>query len=374
MQRIHSILLVSALLVVLLFLFGCQSKELTSAKVYIQQEDWDKAEEQLKMAVELYPNDAEAHVLLAEAYGRKGQWADMAKELDATSKIGPQFDDRVKYLRDKHWVQQFNKGVGKVKAGNEAPDAESQKARLKEALDAFKTCPVIDPNRVDAYKNIAFVLIRLDSTEAAMQAYKKVIELDPKDTKTMLQIGALYYDQKEYEKCIEMMDKILAIEPDNIEAISQKAFSYDSMGKSDEALAAYNTALEKNPKNPDIIFNLGRLYYMRKDYPEAIKEFKRVLEISPDDYEATLNIGNAYLSLAEKYLKPLRDGEEMSTAEAEKIKDKAMQQFREAIPYLEKAANMKNDPLVWTNLGVAYVNIGEKEKGEAAFKKGEDVK
>ena len=35
----------------------------------------------------------------------------------------------------------------------------------------------------------------------------------------------------------------------------------------------------------------------------------------------------------------------------------------------EMAMELKSDPAVWTNLGIAYINAGMKEKGEEAFKK-----
>lgn len=363
MRKVHSILLVSVLLIAMLTLFGCQSKELTSAKVYIQQEDWDKAQEQLELAVKLYPNDAEAHALLGEAYGRKGEFAKMAEEFEASLAVSPTNEQKISYLKDKYWVENFNKGVGQVKAED-----------FTKALEFFSNCPLIDPSRTDAYKNIAFVYIRLDSVDKAIESYHKVLEQDPKDTQVMLQLGSLYYDLKEYEKTVELMNKILELEPNNLEAFSQKAFAYDSMGKPDEAFQAYNDALAQNPDNPDLRFNLGRLYYMKKDYNKAIEQFEKVLVISPDDYEATLNTGNAYLSIAEEHMKPLREGKEMSEAEFKAKKDNAIENYKKAIPYLEKAVEEKtDDPALWTNLGVAYINAGEKEKGEEAFKKADEL-
>ena len=91
MGKRHSILVVSVLLLGMLVLFGCQSKELTSAKVYIQQDDWEKAEEQLKLAVELYPNDAEAHRWLGEAYARNNDFVKMNEEFEASLAIAPKF-------------------------------------------------------------------------------------------------------------------------------------------------------------------------------------------------------------------------------------------------------------------------------------------
>ena len=378
MNRRHSILVVSVLLLGMLVLFGCQSKELTSAKVYIQQDDWVKAEEQLKAAIAFDPADAEAHRLLGEAYARKGDFKAMNKELEASLEASPKFSSDVEYLRDKYWVQNFNNGIGKVNTANKAQDDTVRNQKLDAALKLFNNCLIIDPQRVDAYKNIAFVHVKRDSKDEAIKSYEKVIELDPADTKSMLQLGSLYYEQKQFEKCTVLMDKILAVEPDNLEAVSQKALAYDSMGQSDKAFDSYNNALAKNPGDPDLLFNLGRLYYMRKDYTESIDKFKQVLESVPDDYEATLNTGNAYLSLAEEIRKPIREGKELSEDQRKEIEVKAKEKYVDAVPFLEKAIELKPDNpdigALWTNLGIAYINAGMKDKGEEAFKKAEDFK
>jgi len=363
MKREFSILFVMLALVGILIIAGCTSKEVTSAKVYIQQDDWEKAEEQLKLAVIQYPNDAEAHALLGEAYARKGDYVKMNEAFEASLAITPQHAERINYVRDKNWVENFNKGVAQVKA--EAFD---------EALKLFQTCETIDPSRVDAYKNAAYVHLRMGSTDEAIEDYETVLKMNPQDTKVMLQLGSLYYDLKEYQKSIDTMDKILAIEPDNIDATSQKAFAYDSMGEAEKALEAYTSALEKKPGDPDLLFNLGRLHYMRKEYQEAIDQFQTVLTNNPGDHEATLNIGNAYLSIAEQFMKPLREGQTLTDAQIKEAKDNAIANYKEAIPFLEHAVELKpDDAATWTNLGVAYINAGMKDKGEEAFKKADEL-
>lgn len=363
MKREHSILFLSVFLMGILILAGCTSKEVTSAKVYIQQDDWAKAEEQLKLAVAQYPDDAEARALLGEAYARKGEYEKMNEQFEASLAIGPQHAERIKYVREKNWVENFNKGVAQVKAED-----------FDQALKQFQLCEIIDPSREDAYKNAAYVYLRMDSTDQAIESYEKVLSLNPQDTKVMLQLGSLHYEMKEYQKAIDTMDRILAIEPDNLDAVSQKAFAYDSMGESDKALEAYETALEKKPGDPDLLFNLGRLHYMRKDYQLAIDQFQSVLVTNPGDYEATLNIGNAYLSIAEQHMKPLRDGEQLTETQIKEAKDNAIASYKEAIPYLEKAVELKSeDAATWSNLGVAYINAGLKEKGEEAFKKADEL-
>ena len=99
-----------------------------------------------------------------------------------------------------------------------------------------------------------------------------------------------------------------------------------------------------------------------------------MLEASPDDYEATLNIGNAYLSIAEEHMKPIRENKDLTDDEINKTKKKANENYKKAIPYLEKATELKpEDAALWTNIGVAYINAGMKEKGEEAFKKADEL-
>ncbi len=363
MKRYYTLLLLIGLLFAMMMLYGCTSKEVTSAKVYIQQDDWAKAAEQLKVAVQLYPNDAEAHALLGEAYSRQGEFTKMNEHFEKSLAITPLFAERINFVREKNWVQNFNNGVAQVK--NE---------RYAEALALFKSCEIIDPKRTDSYKNASYVYIKMDSTDSAMDEYRKVLEYDPKDTKTMLQLGGLLYEKKQYDECAALMDKILELEPSNTDATSQKAFAFDSKGESDKAFEAYNDALKQSPNNPDILFNLGRLYYMRNDYLKAIEQFKNVLQTNPDDFESILNTGNAYLSIAEDYMKPLREGKELPDAKIKELKGNAIENYKAAIPFLEKTVTLKpEDPITWTNLGVAYINAGMKQKGEEAFKKSEEL-
>ena len=47
-------------------------------------------------------------------------------------------------------------------------------------------------------------------------------------------------------------------------------------------------------------------------------------------------------------------------------------EHEKAVPYLEKAVKFRpEDPVLWNNLGVAYVNAGMEDKGKEAFDKSE---
>jgi len=373
MRKIYAI---SALSLLVLFLavmmFGCRSKEVESALIYInQQNDWDKAMDQLELAVQTNPADVEAHVYLTEGYGRLGEFQKMNEHYDTAMKLmggqgkaNQKFIDKLNYDRDKFWRETFNKGVANVK--NE---------KLADAAKNFNDCIQIDAERAEAYRNLGYVNLQSDSIEAALKNYEDVVRINPKDTETMTDLGRLYMRVKQYDKTIEMMDNVLSIDSLNVDAISQKAMAYDFLDQPEKAFAAYEEAIKNRPDDVDLLFNLGRLHFLKNNYDKAIDYFKKVLEKSPEDFEANLNIGNAYLSLAQNVLQKER---EMDSKELEKVpvevinekKEKEKEFYNAAIPFLEKAVELKpDDAVVWYNLGVAYTNIGEEAKGKEAFDK-----
>jgi tetratricopeptide (TPR) repeat protein len=347
--------------------WACQSKEVTSAKVYIQQGDWDKAIEQLELAVQSYPEDPEAHYLLGRGYGEKGKFKEMNEEFDKSLALSPKFADRIRVTREKYWVDNFNRGVRFIQA-----------EELEKAEQAFQTAIVLDPSKPEAYKNLAYTYIRMNNVDSAIATYQKLLETTPDDVEAMISLGNLYYNKAEYEKAVETLQKVLEIDPDNVDAIANIALAYDFLGQRDRAIQFYQDAIEKNPEDKDLRFNYGRLFFLAEDYDKAIEQFEKVLEQDPNDLEATLNIANAYLTMAEAKMKILRDldinQKEYTEKQIEAIRDEAVGFYKQAIPYLEKASELDpNNYATWYNLGVAYANAGEREKAEAAFKKAEEL-
>jgi len=343
---------------------ACQSKEVTSAKVYIQQNNWDKAIEQLEMAIKAYPNDAEAYYLLGEGYGNQGRWKEMNEMFDKSLELSPKFENQIKHSREKYWVTNFNSGVNRVNNGN-----------VEGAIKQFKICIDIDPNRIEAYRNLAVSYLRADSLQAAKKVYDEALKIKPDDKELLLQAAQVNFTLKNYQAVIDLMKKILEKEPENTDAIVNIALAYDFLGEKEKAMAEYENALKRNPNDKDLLFNLGRLYYLNHDYEKAVEMFSRVIELNPEDYDSNLNVGNAYLSMGDNYRKQLVAKDEKGEGVTKEEYDKLKSFYQKAIPYLEKAISIKNDdPSAWNNLGVAYVNVGNTEKGKECFEKADQLK
>ncbi|RMD94045.1 MAG: tetratricopeptide repeat protein [Calditrichaeota bacterium] len=348
-------------------LMSCQPKEVTSAKVYINQNDWDNAIKQLEAAVKAYPENAEAHYLLGRGYGMKGQFDKMNQEFDASLAIAPTFQKQIEFERNKYWVENYNRGV-----------RQFNEQKFEEAEKSFLTAISVNPKRVEAYRNLAVAYVREKRFDDAVNYFKKALEIEPNSVETLNNLGTVYYQMKKYEDAARVLEKVMELDPSNSQAISTLGLAYHLMGQTDKAIAAYEKALEKNPSNADLLFNYAALLLKRGEFEKAAQKFQQVLEKNPNDYDAVVSVADAFLQVAEKFTKDANKLEtEDEKGNEEKIKEyrKAANEFyRKAVPYLEKATELKPDSRnVWFNLGVAYVHLGEKAKGEAAFKKADEL-
>jgi tetratricopeptide (TPR) repeat protein len=320
---------------------GCQDTFVTSAKVYMQQSNYDKAIEQCLLAAEQIQNNYEAYYVLGQAYANKGMYREMNDAFNKSLAINPAHALDIQGHKENFYRDIFNGGVMKIK-----------EQKYEEAAQKFQLATEILPKKIEGYKNLAFTFTQMKRDSDAVETYKRALAADSTDLEIWNSLGILYYRDKKYEPCIASMKTVLSkASPQSkqyADALYYTAYSYDLLGQTENALATYQKALEQSPNDNDLTFNLGRLYYMQSNYNKAIEFFQKVLQSNPDDFDTNVDIGNSYIQI---------------------------KKFKESLPYLEKATQLKPDnSAAWYNLAVAYVNLGNKLKGQDALDKAESLK
>ena len=345
---------------------GCQSTASTSAKLYIQQEEYDKAIEQLQLEVAANPENTEAFYFLGYCYSRQNKFEEMNDAFDKSLAISNAHENEITFERTKHWQNNLNRGVRKF-----------QNNEFTEAIADFKTAMMIDPTQAGTYKNLAISYVRVEDNENATKSYKKALELDTSDVQLSINYGYHLYNTKDYQGTIDIMNKALELEPGNKDAIKYVALSYSMLGDSDKAMDSYNAALKDNPENPDLYFNRGLLHYKAESYEDAVVDFKKVTELNPEDGTAKMHLGTSYMYIGEKFQKE-RQELENNNGSASKINDLKSNEkanYELSKQYLEEASTIDvNNSNLWYKLGVVYVRLGMPKQGEAAFKKADELK
>ena len=109
-NKVFSVLLLTIIFTILFT--ACQTPEMTSAKVYFQQDNIEKATEQLLIAKQNEPSNPEVPWLLAtKVYLPKKEWAKARAELDLCVKIDPTYKEKAERELKRVWAQFHTKAA-----------------------------------------------------------------------------------------------------------------------------------------------------------------------------------------------------------------------------------------------------------------------
>jgi Flp pilus assembly protein TadD len=343
---------------------------MTSGKLYLKQNEVDKAIHWFQEAIKLKPQNPEAHFLLGKAQAQKGLLMDMARSFETSLSLSDKYAKDINEMRRYYYAESFNNGVKYAQAED-----------WQKAAESFTISRTIQPDEIDAHKNLAFVYMRAQNDSMGIVVYNEILKIKPDDVDALSMLGDVRAAKKDYAGAVEYYKKVLAADSTNGRATHGLALCYDYLGQRDNAMAAYESALRARPEDKDLRFNYGRLYYLREEYEKAIEQFTLVLAQDPNDVDANMNAGIAYLKIGEKHDKPIQDIEgkgmnmtKAQTKELEALKAQQKEIFSKAVPYLQRATEVAStNASAWYNLGVAYIRMGDTVKGQEAVKKGEEL-
>jgi len=156
--------------------FQCSSTELTSAKLYIQQKNYDKAIDALQKDVQKNPKSDEGYYLLGVVLGEKERYTEMIDAYSKSLSISNKFSENIGSSKKYFWANLFNKGVGYYQRGSKTADKDSVKLLYAKSIDAFNSAIEIEPDSADTYKNLAFVYMSAQDYDKAISPLEKLIE------------------------------------------------------------------------------------------------------------------------------------------------------------------------------------------------------
>jgi len=372
-------------LLVIVLLSGCGAKNpgLTSAKIYLGliPPDYDKAAEQLKLALDKDSTSAEAHFLLGKIYSEKMMYEEMMGQFRKaeTLDLNPKDSVEMSRIRGEKWAEQFNsaidygkkeKAVGRYKhnlmtnfsgypafkdslreLASDLKDAEKfawdsyqkfEDAKLaledlqeffgKKTRQMYQAAILIDSTRYEAHLNLGAVFAGTGETENALESYQKAYQLKPEDSRVMTGYAACLISDSKFDQASEIYEKIIQIDPQNVNALFNLAAVNRQKGDYQKAEEAYSKIISIDPEYKDAYFNRGILRLSRlQDQLSVLVADKDSIEQNPKDNE-----------LPSRY--------ELARGEYEKY-------FAKAESDLERSAEIDStDNEVYFHMGLLYIS------------------
>ena len=225
--------------------------------VYIIIGMHDEAIAEYKKGIEINPNDAKAHYNLGAAYHEKGMHNKAITELKKAIEINPNLAE----AHDGLGLAYLNKGM------------------YDEAIAEWKKAIEINPNLAEAHYSLGSVYVMIGMYDEAIAEYKKAIEINPNLAEAHNNLGGAYINKGMYDEAIAEYKKGIEINPDLAEAHYGLSLAYLNKGMYDEAIAECKKAIEINPNLAEAHNNLAIVYYFKGEYSLAIKHCDRAIEL-----------------------------------------------------------------------------------------------
>ena len=387
MQKSKILLAVALFAGMILSGFQCSSTELTSARLYIQQKNFDKAIEVLKKDVANNPKSDEGWFLLGHTYGEVDDIESMIMAYDKSLAISSKSEETITDSKNFHWANSFNSGVNLFSRGNNTADDDSAKIYYDKSIDAFETAAIIQPDSADTYKNMAFVYMSSGRNELAIEPLQELVNRK-KELDGYRYLGEIYFtigtsksaefsmsgnaiDSIEaaeyYDRAIFILEEGVAIYPTDGELTRILNSSYIETGRISEALESSKVLVEAKPDNEIYRYNYGVILLQTNDFPAAEEQFLKALEINSDYENAAYNLGLTYV----KWGSQLKEQEE----ETEVYTDEDIEKYRQALPYLELIVESDTDNAeIWELLGKVYGILNMQEEAIDAFNKADQLR
>ncbi|MDP2301231.1 MAG: tetratricopeptide repeat protein [Ignavibacteria bacterium] len=360
--------------------FQCASTEITSAKLYINQKNWDKALNVLNKEVEKNPKSDEGYYLLGLVHSEKEDVDNTIKAFNNSLSISKKFEKEILAQKKVQWANYFNKAVSYFNRAMQSVDADTQKIQYDRSIYAFNQAIKLEPDSADTYKNLSFVYLNQQKLDEAIIPLKKLISLEA-SLEGYRFLGEIYFNQGNalmskygeskaasdsvealelFNQSIEVLEKGRANFPNDSEILLFLSNAYIAANKIDVAIDAFKAGVQQEPMNQYYRYNYGVLLLGGNNFAEAAEQFEKALEIDPTYLNADYNLAVTYVKWGASISKIAEEKGEEST--------EAKKKYELALPHLESyLAQKTDDPGIWELTGRVYSILGNLEKAQKAF-------
>ncbi|MCS6822414.1 MAG: tetratricopeptide repeat protein [Microscillaceae bacterium] len=201
------------------------------------------------------------------------------------------------------------------------------------------------------YKDLTEQLIKSPEVKNKLQAYRD--------------LAIFIRDQdKDYEKALYWADEGLKKYPNDKELNDLHVELLLKANKVDLAIEKLQKVIASNPNDAINYLKLGILYNNANLLDKALEAYNKCLELDAYNYEALFNAGAIFYNRASELLKEVNNMDMVTyNKKGKPLEDKAKAELEKALPYFEKANNVKkNEVEVLRPLYNIYNSLKRKEE------------
>ncbi|RKZ34650.1 MAG: PEP-CTERM system TPR-repeat protein PrsT, partial [Gammaproteobacteria bacterium] len=382
---------------------------------YQQKGDLRAAVIELKNALQIKPEHADARALLGQTYVRLGDGASAEKELSRAEELGKhgpevgtalvralllqgEYDKALKRLdqlppdADPVAVMvlrgQAQFGLRQVDAAESSftkaleKSADNVEARLglarvavvgkqlDKAVQQVDLAIKADPKRINGWLLKGEVELSRAKYDESHAAFAKALELNANSPAARLGIARALIGNRKSDEAMTHLDAVAKTSPNNPLVNYLKAVAAQQSGDLAAAQLSLREVLRVAPNHPESLLLSGSIHYMQKDFAQAEDALSRYVATNPEHVPsrkllAAVSLGlrqpqKAISSLESVIAQAENDPQFLALLGSAYMSNR---EFAKATEYLDKAAKLSPDTAaIRTQLAISHLAAGSSDK------------
>jgi len=361
-----------------------KSWRVSGAIVHMRQDEYAKAIELLEAEIAEKPDSAEAWGYLGDAYSHEAEYMKAAEAWVRAEEIYKEKNkkkelDKIQQSREFFWSQAFNAAhhhlaralsfgqadfipeegetvMGDLEKAEEGFVATyhvfaghpktlfilalvyEEKAQFVSDMDSEEVVSVVDydlETGARAEREVAAGEYATEMWDKALDTYEAAVAVKQADMvgtnwdeKTplndyLVKLVNSCLRREKYERALGIIDPLLEEAPNDTMLLNAKAAVLDKLGRVEEAIATFTLVVDsvEDPAMKSEVLQQISTYYLRKEYEgrdpkKAVELLEQAMALTPEDYRIYINLGKAYGEIGEydKGKEYLQKGQELYEA------------------------------------------------------------
>ncbi len=268
----------------------------------LDQDSLEAAEKHFASAIDLNPDNTEAHFYIGLTYSRMDRYEDARRELDKTLAAEPDHVRARLALVDILVVEGDSVEAARELESIFSGDIDSEKelliagrlwrglGRMDRFVEAMERLMELDPSNVPAQLLLGEQYLVAGDYDAACSYLVPLEDWKPESDSLGLRVyyalGRCRYGLGDLDGAEKSFNRMIDIDSTVADGYNQLGLISDDRGEYEKAVNYYERALSRDPSSHEIHSNLGVSYYKMGRYAESLEEFEAYLRHVEDEEEA----------------------------------------------------------------------------------------